>query len=67
MIHRPNKYPEATMSEYIAGFDAGYDFVLRELERNRHLTVDMMIDRLKGQTQPKPIARPIRDRDYGND
>ena len=25
--------PETTMSEYIAGFDAGYDYVLREIER----------------------------------
>jgi hypothetical protein len=25
--------PETVMSEYIAGFDAGYDFVLREIER----------------------------------
>ena len=25
--------PETDMSEYIAGFDAGYDCVLREIER----------------------------------
>lgn len=25
--------PETVMSEYIAGFDAGYDYVLREIER----------------------------------
>jgi len=25
--------PEAVMSEYIAGFDAGCDFILREIER----------------------------------
>ena len=25
--------PETNMSEYIAGFDAGYDCVLREIER----------------------------------
>mgnify|MGYP003348128060 CR=1 FL=1 len=25
--------PETTMSEYIKGFDAGYDYVLNEIER----------------------------------
>lgn len=25
--------PETVMSEYIKGFDAGYDYVLREIER----------------------------------
>ena len=25
--------PETTMSEYIKGFDAGYDYSLREIER----------------------------------
>ena len=25
--------PETTMSEYIKGFDAGYDYTLREIER----------------------------------
>jgi len=28
-----NSSPEAVMSEYIAGFDAGCDFILREIER----------------------------------
>jgi len=30
-VYRPP--PEAVMSEYIAGFDAGCDFILREIER----------------------------------
>ena len=25
--------PETVMSEYIKGFDAGYDYILREIER----------------------------------
>jgi hypothetical protein len=29
----PDPAPETVMSEYIAGFDAGYDYVLREIER----------------------------------
>lgn len=60
-------YPEATMSEYIAGFDAGYSFVLREIERNKHLTVDALLEHLAGDKKPKPAPRPTRDVDYGND
>ena len=41
-------YPETVMSEYIAGFDAGYAYVLQEIERNRHLTVEELLKRLKG-------------------
>jgi len=28
-----NQIPETVMSEYIKGFDAGYDYTLREIER----------------------------------
>lgn len=28
----PDPIPETVMSDYIAGFDAGYDYVLREIE-----------------------------------
>ena len=55
------------MSEYIAGFDAGYSFVLREIERNKHLTVDALLEHLAGDKKPKPAPRPTRDVDYGND
>ena len=36
------------MSEYIAGFNDGYAYVLHEIERNRHLTADELLKRLKG-------------------
>lgn len=49
-------YPEATMSEYIAGFDAGYAYVLQEIERNRHLTVEELLKRLKGDVEQKSQA-----------
>ena len=49
-------YPEATMSEYIAGFDAGYAYVLQEIERNRHLTVDELLKRLKDDVEQKNQA-----------
>ena len=32
---------ETTMSEYIKGFDAGYAYVLAQIERHPHLTGDM--------------------------
>ena len=28
-----NQIPETVMSEYIKGFDAGFDYTLREIER----------------------------------
>ena len=51
MVYRARHYPEATMSEYIAGFDAGYAYVLQEIERNRHLTADELLKRLKGDVE----------------
>lgn len=39
------------MSEYIAGFNDGYAYVLQEIERNRHLTADELLKRLKGDVE----------------
>ena len=40
---------EATMSEYIKGFDAGYAYVLAEIERHPHLTMAEILVMLKGE------------------
>lgn len=53
---QPVQYPEATMSEYIAGFNDGYAYVLHEIERNRHLTADELLKRLKGDVEQKSQA-----------
>ena len=51
---------EAEMSEYIAGFNDGYAYVLQEIERNRHLTSDMLLQHLTGQRKEKgPSLKPI--------
>ena len=62
------KYPETTMSEYIAGFDAGYDYVLTEIKRNRHLTVDSLLERLTGEKiETGPRIPPAREKDLDCD
>ena len=39
---------ETIMSEYIEGFNAGYAYVLAELERHPHLTTAEILVMLKG-------------------
>ena len=39
---------EAIMSEYIEGFNAGYAYVLAEIERHPHLTTAEILVILKG-------------------
>ena len=43
---------ETTMSEYIKGFDAGYAYVLAEIERHPHLTMAEILVMLKGDESP---------------
>ena len=43
---------ETTMSEYIEGFDAGYAYVLAEIERHPHLTMAEILFMLKGGESP---------------
>ena len=38
-----------TMSEYIAGFDAGYSFVLEEIGRHINLTPSEILRHLRGE------------------
>ena len=40
---------ETTMSDYIKGFDAGYAYVLAEIERQPHLTTAEILVMLKGE------------------
>ena len=40
---------ETIMSEYIEGFNAGYAYVLAELERHPHLTTAEILVMLKGE------------------
>ena len=39
---------ETIMSEYIEGFNAGYAYVLAEIERHPHLTTAEILVMLKG-------------------
>ena len=40
---------EAEMSEYIAGFNDGYAYVLQEIERHPGLTIPELLTHLKGK------------------
>ena len=42
---------ETTMSEYIKGFDAGYAYVLAEIERHPHLTTAEILVMLQGHIE----------------
>lgn len=47
---------ETTMSEYIKGFDAGYAYVLAQIERHPHLTMAEILVMLKGENDEVRIA-----------
>jgi hypothetical protein len=47
-------YAEATMSPYIKGFDAGYNYVLTEIEKNKHMNVEELLAHLKGEVKNTP-------------
>lgn len=40
---------ETEMSEYIAGFNDGYAYVLQEIERHPGLTIPELLTHLKGK------------------
>jgi hypothetical protein len=42
---------ETIMSEYIEGFNAGYAYVLEQIERHPHLTMAEILTMLKGQQE----------------
>ena len=42
------------MSPYIKGFDAGYNYVLTEIEKNKHMTVEELLAHLKGEVKNTP-------------
>lgn len=39
---------ETTMSDYIAGFDAGYSYVLTQIERHPEMTIPELLQYLRG-------------------
>jgi len=47
---------ETIMSEYIEGFNAGYAYVLAEIERHPHLTTAEILVLLKGEEDEVRIA-----------
>ena len=42
---------ETIMSEYIEGFNAGYAYVLEQIERHPHLTMAEILTMLKEEKQ----------------
>jgi hypothetical protein len=44
---------ETTMSEYIKGFDAGYAYVLTQIERHPNMTATELLIYLGGQAEDK--------------
>jgi hypothetical protein len=52
------------MSEYIKGFDAGYSYVLTQIERHPRLTTAEILKMLKGEkVEDAPRILPARERD----
>lgn len=55
---------ETEMSEYIAGFDAGYSYVLSEIERNPRMTTSELLRHLRGEkVEIGPSILPTREKD----
>ncbi len=55
---------ETEMSEYIKGFDAGYSYVLTQIERHPRLTTAEILKMLKGEkVEDAPRILPARERD----
>ena len=48
---------ETTMSEYIKGFNDGYDFVLTQIERHPEMTATELLAYLKGDIEHKSQAK----------
>ncbi len=55
---------ETEMSEYIKGFDAGYSYVLTQIERHPRLTATELLKLLRGEkVEDAPRILPARERD----
>ena len=55
---------ETTMSEYIAGFNDGYAYVLTQIERHPRLTTAELLKYLRGEKMEiGPSVLPARERD----
>ena len=52
---------ETIMSEYIEGFNAGYAYVLAEIERHPHLTTAEILVLLKGHIERSNNVEKIND------
>lgn len=62
--HHGTNYPEAEMSEYIQGFNAGYGYVLEQIERHPRMTTAELLKYLKGEkVEVGPSILPARERD----
>jgi diketogulonate reductase-like aldo/keto reductase len=55
---------ETEMSEYIKGFDAGYAYVLTQIERHPRLTTAEILRYLRGEkVEIGPSILPTRDKE----
>jgi len=55
---------ETEMSEYIKGFDAGYSFVMTQIERHPRMTAPELLRYLKGEMiEIGPSIPPTRERE----
>ena len=55
---------ETKMSEYIAGFNDGYAYVLTQIERHPRLTTAELLKYLRGEkVEIGPSILPARERD----
>ena len=55
---------EATMSEYIKGFNDCYDYVLTQIERHPEMTATELLAYLKGDVEHK---NQVNDRGIAHD
>ena len=64
MENRSLRMSETTMSEYILGFDAGYSYVLTQIERHPRLTATELLKLLRGEkVEVGPSILPTRERE----
>ena len=55
---------ETKMSEYILGFNAGFAYVLEQIERHPRLTTPEMLRYLRGErVEQGPSIRTAKERD----
>ena len=56
--------PETVMTEYIEGFNAGYGYVLEQIERHPRMTTAQILEMLKGEeVEMGPSILPSRIKD----